>query len=77
MTFLATIEADATIVEQDVVAGLKAGVAYVDNVIVTDVEPALAVAFQTALSTFGSALLQEILTLLKPGATVVVPTPGA
>lgn len=74
--FITTIEADASAVEQDVVAGLKAAAVYVDNVIVNDIEPALATAFQTALSTFGADMLQEILALLKPGATVVVPTPA-
>lgn len=49
-SFFATIAAEATAVEQDVVAGVKTAIAYVDNVIVTDIEPALAVAFSAALA---------------------------
>jgi hypothetical protein len=41
MSFLTAVEAEATTVEQDVVAGLKTAVSYVDNVVVTELDPHL------------------------------------
>ncbi len=41
MSFLTVIAQDATAVEQDVIGAVKTAAQYVDNVFVTDVEPAL------------------------------------
>ena len=48
--FITEVETTAVAVEQDVVAGLKAGLNYVDNVVVTDLEPELLAALKQALS---------------------------
>jgi len=73
MSFITQIEKDATDVEQAVVTGLKAAVAYVDNVVVTDIEPELLSALQTALQTFGSSALSSFLGSLQPETTVTTP----
>ena len=75
--FITEVEADAVAVEQDVVAGLKAGLDYVDNVIVTDLAPELLAALKTALGIFGSDALSSILTQFAPGASITLPTPVA
>lgn len=43
---------DATDIEQAVVSGLKTGLQYVDNVVVTDFIPELETALSTKLETF-------------------------
>jgi hypothetical protein len=70
MSFWTIVKDDATAVEQDVVNGLKAAVTYVDNIIVLDVEPALAAAFSQALQ----LIRRNGGTLLLSAATNVLPS---
>jgi len=63
--------------EQAALAGATASIAYIDNVFVTDIEPELLAALKTALVTFGSPVLAQIIGQLIPGSTVTVPTTDA
>lgn len=61
MSFLTVVEQDATTVEQSVVAGLKTAADYVDNVTVTEIEPALLQALLAALKVLGQDAVAAIL----------------
>lgn len=66
MSFLTYIEQDASIVETAVVDGLKAGLDYVDNVLVTEIGPELLVALKGALNAFSQEALAEMISGLTP-----------
>lgn len=66
MSFFTEVKADAVQLEQDVVAGLKTGLAYVDNVVVTEIDPALEDAFLAALKILGQDALAALLKTNTP-----------
>lgn len=61
MSFVTIIEQDAVEVEQAVVAGAKACLNYVDNVIVTDLIPALEAALLAAIKELGQEAVAALL----------------
>jgi hypothetical protein len=68
-SFITEVETDAAAIEQDVVTGLKAGLNYVDNVIVTDLAPELMAALKQALSLVESTTLSGILNSVTATST--------
>lgn len=68
MSFLTTVEAEASAVETAVVDGLKAAVNYVDNVAVTEFGPELVAAIKGALAVFDQTVLASLITANTPPA---------
>jgi hypothetical protein len=64
MSFWTVVEQDATEVENAVVAGAKTCLDYVDNVFVTEIEPALETALKAAIAKLGQAALAAIIAAL-------------
>lgn len=75
--FITEVETVAGEVETTVVAGLKAGLNYVDNVVVTDLAPELLSSLKTALGIFGSDVVSSLLAQFSPGATLTLPNPAS
>ena len=73
MSFLTFVETEATPVETAVVDGLKAGLNYVDNVLVTEICPELLAALKGALSVMEQTALAEIVTSNTPSSPVTTP----
>lgn len=69
MSFITFIEEEATVVEAAVVDGLKAGLNYIDNVLVTQLEPALIAALKQALSVAEQAAVAAFLSQFKKDET--------
>ena len=71
MSFWTVLKTDASNVEQDVVAGLKSGLDYVDNVIVTDILPVLETQLLAAIEKLGQEAVAALLgdALASPAAT--------
>lgn len=61
MSFWTVVKQDATDIENAVVGGLKTGLNYVDNVVVTEIEPALETALEGAISKLGQTAVAAIL----------------
>jgi|GEM_PF-5596725 len=61
MSFLTVVETAATDVETAVVAGLKTAVTYVDNVVVTDIIPALETNLLAAIEKLGQEAAADLL----------------
>lgn len=61
MSFFTVVKQDATDIENAVVAGLKTGLNYVDNVVVTDVIPALETELLNAIEKLGQEAVAELL----------------
>lgn len=68
MSFLTVVEQDATDIENAVVSGLKTAVTYVDNVFVTEIEPALLQAFMAALKVLGQDAIAAVLASNTPAS---------
>ena len=75
MSFLTVLEQDATDVENAVVSGLKTGLNYVDNVVVTELLPALETALNAAIGKLGQEAVAAILNTAS--TPVAVATPAA
>lgn len=60
MSFITFVETEATVVETAVVDGLKAGLNYVDNVLVTTLGPELIAALKGALAVMEQTVLAEL-----------------
>ena len=65
MSLWTVVVQDATDIEQGVVSGLKTGLQYVDNVVVTDFIPELETALMTKLETFTQAELALAIAALE------------
>lgn len=74
MSFLTTIEAEASVIETAVVDGLKAAVQYVDNIFVTEIGPELLAALKGALAVMEQTALAEIVTTATPSSPATTPT---
>lgn len=61
MSLWTVVVQDATEVEQAVVGGLKTALGYVDNVVVSDVIPALEDALKAAIEKLGQEAVAKIL----------------
>lgn len=75
MSFLTVVLQDAEEIETSVVAGAKTILNYVDNVTVTEIEPALETALLAAIEKLGQEIVADILgTAQAPVATNSPPT---
>jgi len=61
MRFFTVVKQDATDIENAVVAGLKTGLNYVDNVVVTDVLPMLETQLLAAIEKLGQEAVAALL----------------
>jgi hypothetical protein len=61
MSFLTVLKTDATDIENAVVSGLKTGLNYVDNVVVTDVLPVLETQLLAAIEKLGQEAVAALL----------------
>ena len=61
MSFWTVVQQDATAAEQAVVAGLKTAVDYVDNVVVTEIEPVLETQLLAAIKELGQEAVAVLL----------------
>lgn len=69
-SFITEVKDEAVEIEQDVVAAMKTGLNYVDNVLVTDIGPELMAAFTKALELVGEAALTSLLGTAAPAPAV-------
>jgi hypothetical protein len=77
MSFIAVVEQDLAAVDAAALAAAKDCVAYVENVAVTDLIPALESALKNAIGVLGQDAVATLLGNASTASTPSTPAPGA